>query len=93
MQSPASLGFTEDPRNQLVILLILLEISAYPSPNDLPFTELRPRSVDYAVPILAPRKSCHSSARSQEDPRNSLQSQDLSFQYSTITDRAPSEVV
>ena len=35
------------------------------SPNDLPFIESRPRGVDYALPILSPRKSCYSSALSQ----------------------------
>jgi hypothetical protein len=89
--------------NRPVISLILLEIqSTTPIPwslrsslrslaqIDLPFAELRLRCVDYAVPIIAAITVLPGQPLGLSDPRNSLQSPDPSFQYTTTADRAPS---
>jgi hypothetical protein len=71
----------------------LAAFSAWLSPNDLLFAEVRLRGVACAVPILGARTVLPQQRIERKDPRHSPQSLDPSFQYAAAADRAPSEVV
>jgi hypothetical protein len=101
MQSLAFLGFTEGrdgPVGPILLriqsnpihythLVELAAFSAWLSPNDLLFAEVRLRGADCAVSVLA------ASMVLPKDPQDGPQSPDPSLQYAAATDQAPSEFV